>query len=224
MCLRMLSVAPPLVSLLLFFSGFVVAQVNVTANCTVSSFTWTFNSIGQSPCTVAANMLATCYSGSYTLAPLPSGYAYGGPTHDSSNKCQCSTVGYSLASACAVCQGQDPASWSAYVANCTYILPPSQFPNPVPAEVYVPHWAILDVTNENIRNRLASYVAGDNPEYGPGAIFGASGVYTSSASASASSTASSTSSHSGGHVGVIAGGAIGGMAIISIAVAAIFYL
>jgi hypothetical protein len=67
----------------------------------------------------------------------------------------------------------------------------------------------------------------DSPEYGPGAIFGASGVYTSGAStssASASSTASSTPSHSGGHAGAIAGGVIGGIAIISIAGAAIFYL
>ena len=62
----------------------------------------------------------------------------------------------------------------------------------------------------------------DKPEYGPGAIFGASGVYTSSASTSA--TASSTSSHSGGHAGPIAGGVIGGIALILIAVAAIFYL
>jgi hypothetical protein len=60
----------------------VVAQVNVTAICTVSSFNWvgtlntfcdlylirwpciqTFNSIGQSPCTVTAYMLATCNFG-----------------------------------------------------------------------------------------------------------------------------------------------------------------
>jgi hypothetical protein len=57
----------------------------------------------------------------YTLAPLPSGYAYGGPTHDYSNKCECSTVGYSLVSACVECQGQKPFS-------CVHIMSSSQFP------------------------------------------------------------------------------------------------
>ena len=75
----------------------------------------------------------------------------------------------------------------------------------------------------------------DNPEYGPGAIFGgASDVYTPSASATTtataasptvSSTASSTAPHSEGHAGSIAGGVTGGIAIISISIAvtAIFY-
>ena len=85
MSLQILSVASPLVSLF-FFSAFVVAGINVTAGC-LPSFSWVcilwfqhnlrhlynlmallrciqaFNSLGQSPCTVAAYMLATCYSG-----------------------------------------------------------------------------------------------------------------------------------------------------------------
>jgi hypothetical protein len=225
MSLRVLLVAAPLASLF-FFSASVVARVNVTANCTLSSFAWTFNSIGQSPCTVAAYMLATCYAQSYTLAPLPSGYAYGGPTHDYSNKCECSTVGYSLVSACVECQGQKPFSWSEYVANCTSTLPPSQFPNPVPDGIRVPHWAILDVTNENNWNANESHAAGDNPEYGPGAIFAASGVYTSSASASSTGSPSPTPPPKGSssNAGAIAGGVVGGLAVVSIAIAAIFYL
>jgi hypothetical protein len=39
MSLRVLLVAAPLASLL-FFSASVVARVNVTANCTLSSFAW----------------------------------------------------------------------------------------------------------------------------------------------------------------------------------------
>jgi len=169
-------------------------------------------------------MLATCFSGTYTLDPLPSGYTYSGPYH--ANKCDCSTVVYSLISACVACQGDDPSSWSTYVTNCTSTttMPPSQFPNPVPPGIRVPHWAILDVTNENHWNANKSYAAGDTPEYGPGAIFGASGVYTSSASASPTPSQLAPS-HSGGHGGAIAGGVIGGIAIISIiSLAAIFYL
>ncbi|KAI0268456.1 hypothetical protein BGY98DRAFT_1138715 [Russula aff. rugulosa BPL654] len=222
MSCRILSVAPPLVSLF-FFSAFVVAQINVTANCT--SLSWSFNSIGQSPCIIAAYMLGTCYGGLYTLPPPPPGDAYGGPTRETSNECECSTVGYSLMSACATCQERDPFSYSEYV------------PNPVPAGTYVPRWAILDVTrhddnilqSENDWNANESYTAGDSPEYGPGAIFGASGVYTSSAStssvttssASASSTVPPKHSHSGSHVGAIVGGVIGGIAFIFIVVAAI---
>jgi hypothetical protein len=200
----------------------------VTATCTVNSLSWTFNSLGQSPCVVAANMLATCYEGSYTLAPLPTGYGYRGPTQpDLSNKCQCSTVGYSLISACVLCQKGGPLSWSKYVANCTstLLVPPSRFPNPVPNGTRVPHWAILDVTNENNWNANESYAFGNNPEYGPGAIFGASGVYTSSASAS--STASPITAPrkgSSSNTGAIVGGVVGGLAVVTTAVAMIFYL
>ena len=77
------------------------------------------------------------------------------------------------------------------------------------------------------RSGLSPTLDIDGPEYGPGAIFGPSGVYTSgvsTSSASASSTPSYKPSHSGGHAGAIAGGVIGGIAIISIAGAAIFYL
>ncbi|KAI0275683.1 hypothetical protein BGY98DRAFT_1098726 [Russula aff. rugulosa BPL654] len=218
---RIPSVAPPLVSLF-FFSAIVVAQVNMTANCTDLSFLWTFNSIGQSPCIVAAYMLGTCYQGIYNIPPLLPGDAYVGPALGNSNTCECSTVGYSLISACVTCQGQEPFSYTEYTLNCTSRMPHSRFPNPVPAGIYVPYWAILDVTGENNWNADESYNAGDTPEYGPGAIFGASGVYTSSAgTSSASATAPPTQSHSGSHAGAIAGGIIGGIAIISIAVAAI---
>ncbi|KAI0275685.1 hypothetical protein BGY98DRAFT_935629 [Russula aff. rugulosa BPL654] len=162
MFLRILSVAPPLVSLF-FFSAFVVAQIKVTANCT-SSYSWTFNSIGQSPCTVAAYMLGTCFGGNYTLAPLPPGDTYSGPTLETSNPCECSTVGYSLISA-----------YTEYTLNCTSHMPPSQFPNPVPNGTYVPYWAILNLTNENLWNANGSYATGDSPEYGPGTIIGAEG-------------------------------------------------
>jgi hypothetical protein len=74
------------------------------------------------------------------------------------------------------------------------------------------------------RYGLAPMFEIDIPEYGPGSIFFPTGVYMFTASASP--TAPSTPSHSGarGHAGAIAGGGIGGIAIISIVVASIFYL
>jgi hypothetical protein len=56
----------------------------------------------------------------WNLPPLPPGQAYGGPTRDTSNKCECSTVGYSLISACVTCQEEEPL-------QCDHIVS-SQFP------------------------------------------------------------------------------------------------
>jgi hypothetical protein len=49
----------------------------------------------------------------YTLGPLPQGYHYAGPRKgfDDRNLCECSTVGYSLISACGGCQGR---IWETY--------------------------------------------------------------------------------------------------------------
>ena len=42
----------------------------------------------------------------YNLEPLAEGYIYSGPTVANTNACRCSSVYYSLLSACAYCQGQ----------------------------------------------------------------------------------------------------------------------
>ena len=157
MSFRVLLFAAPLVSLF-SFPPFVAAGVNVTVNCTSPSYFWvctsilwfplvlqplsnlmgiciqTFNSFGQSPCIVAASMIATCFKGGefpiacmcgygglislvdFGLAPLPPGYSYSGPSPDYANKCQCSTVGFSLISACVACQGRSPFS-------CDHVCP-----------------------------------------------------------------------------------------------------
>ena len=94
----------------------------------------TFNSLGQNPCTVAAYMMATCHGGGessrlfarpslvvlslseYTLVPLSPGYEYYGPHGDAdADLCYCSTVAYSLLSACGACQGQKWIVYGHYV-------------------------------------------------------------------------------------------------------------
>ena len=94
-----------------------------------------FNSLGQDPCEVTAYMLSTCNGGcesfaylfclalaslysliSFAAFPLstldPNDSSYGGPDYtDASNLCECSTVGYSLVSACGGCQGH---TWITY--------------------------------------------------------------------------------------------------------------
>ena len=132
----------------------------------------TSNSLGQSPCTVIAYMMSTCNGGrefffffflfffncrtlvvlislsfaEYLLWPLQPTWVYFGPSGtDNANLCECSTVGYSLFSACGACQEQEwitcdhimfaffnPSTsdlsvirWSQWVTNCTKTMPPS---------------------------------------------------------------------------------------------------
>lgn len=100
--------------------------------------TQSFNSLIQDPCTVTANMMATCTSdncelfvclsflcigglyrltlfAAYTISPLHLGEAYYGPNGDNDlNSCMCTTVIYSLFSACAGCQG---GNWITYIPD-----------------------------------------------------------------------------------------------------------
>ncbi|KAF8497760.1 hypothetical protein F5888DRAFT_1694652 [Russula emetica] len=194
-------------------------------------FVQSFNSLGQSACTIAAFMMSTCNAGSFTVDPLQPGYSYTGPGGtDDSNLCTCSTVVYSLISACAGSQGEDWISWSEYVTNCANILPPSSFPNPIPSGTRVPQWALLDVTNENSWNANESFVVGDSPEVGPGMILGPSGASVSAIGPTSTSgdpfsittTPAFIERHSS-NGGAIIGGVIGGIAAISILVAALFF-
>ncbi|KAH9995304.1 hypothetical protein BJV77DRAFT_239913 [Russula vinacea] len=211
--------ATPL-AFLVFFSGLAVAQISAP-NCD-STWAWSFNSLNQDPCHVTATMTATCNGGSFTIEPLQPGDMYRGPQgEDDANLCKCSTVGYSLISACAGCQGGRWVGWLEFSINCTKILPPSQFPNPVPTGTRVPHWALLDVTLENNWDFNESYIAGDTPEVLPGQVPGSS---SSSSSVRGSSTATPipTGKHSP-NVGPIAGGAAGGIAAIFLIVAGLFF-
>ncbi|KAF8463025.1 hypothetical protein DFH94DRAFT_481949 [Russula ochroleuca] len=198
--------ATPL-AFLVFFSGFAVAQISAP-NC-YSEWAWSFNSLGQNPCLVAATMLGTCNGGSFTVFPLQAGGSYLDPSGDDSNLCKCNTVAYSLLSACEGCQGGDWITWSEYSLNCTKTLPPSQFPNPVPTGTRVPFWALVDPTvqsNNNTWNLSISHTFRDSAELGPGMI-----IRASSASVSGSKT------------GLIAGGIVGGITAVSLVAALFFY-
>ncbi|KAF8497758.1 hypothetical protein F5888DRAFT_249487 [Russula emetica] len=70
------SAAAPLVSSF-FFSSFAVAGI-YAPDCS-TTWEWSFNSLGQNPCTVAAYMMSTCNGGSFTVETLPPGYHYISP-------------------------------------------------------------------------------------------------------------------------------------------------
>ncbi|KAH9991395.1 hypothetical protein BJV77DRAFT_1008208, partial [Russula vinacea] len=138
--MSLLQVVAPLASLC-FFSALSIAQVSAP-NCTSAAWQWTFNSLGQNPCTVTAYMMATCDGGITHCSVVPRKrvllWPYGGAD---TYLCYCNTIAYSLFSACGACQGQEwntcgimfldsaayvsVISWSVWVTNCTKTLSPS---------------------------------------------------------------------------------------------------
>ncbi|TFK76332.1 hypothetical protein BDN72DRAFT_230546 [Pluteus cervinus] len=107
-------------------------------------FSWSLNSQEQTPCTVAASLLAPCSGGNYGVSPLVSGGFYNGPTIAQANPCQCNTVVYSLMSACGACQNHQYASWSTWSGNCAQVTVGS-YPGSLPQGVHVPAWAYFDI-------------------------------------------------------------------------------
>ncbi|KAF8911956.1 hypothetical protein CPB84DRAFT_1957623 [Gymnopilus junonius] len=121
------------------------AQSNVSC---LPFYNWTSNSQGQTPCQVASSLLAICNNATFPVEPLPDSSHYLGPSLQDANACQCSTVTYSLMSACGACQGRTYLSWSVWSEDCPTVYI-SSFPEPLPAGVAVPGWAYLDVTAED---------------------------------------------------------------------------
>jgi len=81
------------------------------------------NSLGQDPCVVASYLESVCWGGGtqfsflvclslgmtssgtdFTVSALPPDTHYAAPTVAEANSCECSTVTYSLISACVDCQ------------------------------------------------------------------------------------------------------------------------
>ncbi|KAF9265611.1 hypothetical protein L218DRAFT_957211 [Marasmius fiardii PR-910] len=125
------------------------AAQSTNATCILASLQWSQNSAQQSPCAVASSLIGVCNGGPYNVQSLPAGQVYLGPSIDAANGCLCSTVTYSLMSACSLCQNGTIASWREWAANCPTVSI-STFPSPIPSNVLVPGWAYLDVKTNDI--------------------------------------------------------------------------
>ncbi|KAG1827173.1 uncharacterized protein BJ212DRAFT_1294516 [Suillus subaureus] len=194
-----------------------------TSNVTcLSSFGWMDNSLQQSPCVVASYLESVCWGGDFTVSSLPPGTHYAAPTVADANKCECSTVTYSLVSACGACQNAtflntldftEPRSWSQWNYNCSLVYL-QEYPNNIPSGTVVPNWAYLNVTTAGF-DLTAAQSAGDLPEstatsvQSTGSVTYSSSVSASLTSSSGAATGSSTTS-SKSNVGAIAGGVVGG--------------
>jgi hypothetical protein len=199
-----------LVAALPLFASLASAQL-IYPNCS-SGWDWSYNSLSQSPCNVAAYMEATCNGGLFDIATLPQGSLYRGPDAGLDNLCVCNTVVYSLVSACGACQGA--SSWIQYSQwhlNCSTSSSPGTYPNAIPAGTRVPHWAYLDVSVADTWNATAAQSAGDKPEGTPSTGSSTSTSSTAAPSSSTVTTSSSSSNKSSSNAGAIAGGVVGGV-------------
>jgi len=172
---------------------------------------------------VAAQLISLC-SGPIDVDAIPVGTHYLGPTFADATPCRCSTVTYSLLSACAGCQNRDFTSWVNWSLNCPYI-DISTFSRPIPSVVSVPTWAYLNVTVSNFFDPLVAQA---------NATSNAATSTTTTTTAQPSATPSnpvdqepstnpapSTSSRS--NAGAIAGGVVGGVVFL-VAVVGILWI
>ncbi|KAF8523980.1 hypothetical protein JB92DRAFT_3140622 [Gautieria morchelliformis] len=175
------------------------AQVG-TSNVTCTTAQWTFNDKGQSPCLVAATLESPCTGGSLNVPPLSPGKGYSGPLSGMSNTCICSSVTYSMISACAACQGASFFGWNMWIANClTSDISISSYPLPISSSISVPTWAYINVSVSGIWDPSAA-----QNNHSAGAADSSAAMPTST------SIPHSSSAHSP-NVGAIAGGIVGGV-------------
>jgi len=190
------------------------------AVCNVSSLSWSFNSLNQSPCLVSAYLANPCaLNADFDVPAIGPGIHYTPPIV--TNLCVCNTVIYSLLSACALCQGGDVDPWTDYTTNCTGTSPDGTYIPTIQTGTAVPKWAYQLVEATNRFNATLAQSVGDTPEN-----FTSPATTTSSASFTSSISPSPTHSNSpsgGSHLGAIVGGAVGGVCGIALIGAVIAY-
>jgi len=203
----------PWVSFLSILTGPALAHAQLTyPNCS-SGWEWSYNSLSQNPCNVAAYLESVCNGGQFDIPQLPPGRLYAGPSTAQFYPCECNTVVYSLISACAACQGSTGILWSAWSYNCSTV-DNSTYPKSIPDGTRVPHWAYLDVTADSSWNASAAQSAGDSPEVTPNAPSTIQASSTASAAPKSTSGSNQNKSHSnageiaGAVVGAVVGGAL----------------
>ncbi|KAI0093204.1 hypothetical protein BDY19DRAFT_922657 [Irpex rosettiformis] len=202
-----------------------VAAQNSTAKCK-SGFDWMSNSLGQSPCLIAAYLGAECSNdpASYVIQPSVEGYYQ---SKASATLCNCNTVAYSLFSACAYCQTGALVyeTWAKWKANCSLLIPPpvSQYPEDIPNGTAVPAWAYYNVTDTGFFNvtTAEAFAQQNSSEIVPPTASAAPSSSSVSASASSTTIPSASGSASNGtqtsnagssshkHAGTVIGGVLG---------------
>ncbi|PBK80685.1 hypothetical protein ARMGADRAFT_1020719 [Armillaria gallica] len=198
------------------------ARAQSEATCTDAAYSWSFNSLNQSPCDVGRALGGVC-TANFTIQTLPSGYHYSGVSTKYTSNCVCNTVYYSLLSVCAACQGGSVSVWGEWLANCTTTY--QTYPGKIPDGIAVPHYAYQSLLTNGTFD-FASAVLDKGAEATH--IASTSGSTSRSTSISSYPTLSaafeSSSSGSSSNTGAIVGGVVGCVVGLAIIAALIFFL
>ncbi|KAJ8699956.1 hypothetical protein PTI98_003029 [Pleurotus ostreatus] len=202
-----------------------VSSQSTDAFC-LPQFGWTFNSRNQSPCLVGAYLQSVCIP-NFSVPALPAGNHYNGPALNTANNCACSTVTYSLLSACGTCQNRTIIPWATWSAQCSDSMKSiASYPNEIPALTSVPSWAYLNIeeTNDIWDLPRAQGLVGA-PESTGSPIPRSTATESTTTATEAQNTFSSgvptpttaaSQRSSGVNAGAIAGGVVGGVAFLAI--------
>ncbi|KIJ46728.1 hypothetical protein M422DRAFT_249890 [Sphaerobolus stellatus SS14] len=125
----------------------------------------------------AAKLEGQCIGDTFSISPLRPGSVYGDPRAlSASTPYMCSSVSYSMVSACAICQGGEFQTWKKWVTNCsTSDISVTKYPVRLPASIEVPAWAYINVeeigTFDVIRAKVIAFPS--RPRYSDLVLIGA---------------------------------------------------
>ncbi|KAI9456410.1 hypothetical protein F5148DRAFT_370369 [Russula earlei] len=138
-------------------------------------------------------------------------------------KVECTTVVYSLDSACRACSGASYYNWSEWSLGCAAIPPDGTYPFPISNETRVPHGAYLPVMESDRWNVTLAEVAGDSPEVTPTPVSSFQPSSTSSVISQSLSASPSNQNKPHAKHGHIAGAIVGGVISVVLLIAVIFW-
>ncbi|KDQ49961.1 hypothetical protein JAAARDRAFT_42452 [Jaapia argillacea MUCL 33604] len=143
-----------------------IGQADNVARCNVAS-PISQNLLGQDDCAIATSLKGICLGDLTPLRPLPFGFVYQGPelAYNTVNPCTCSTVFYTMVSACAWCQGGKIGMYSEWIGNCSTKMDLIGFPGTLPIGTSIPHWAYTDPdATGGTFNASTALLVGGTPE------------------------------------------------------------
>ncbi|PVG02414.1 hypothetical protein CPB86DRAFT_780355 [Serendipita vermifera] len=157
----------PVILLILCFGIKLVALQNSNATCS-PDFAWALNQAQQSPCLVAAYLGHQCSPDSpFNVPPISQNQQYLPPTGQQINSCQCSSVYYSLLSACAMCQGSSLDTFTVWTQGCPQAnISMGTYPLATPSGTVIPPWAYLPLSGASFDLIAAGRNATGDADFG----------------------------------------------------------
>ncbi|KAH7923489.1 hypothetical protein BV22DRAFT_580619 [Leucogyrophana mollusca] len=210
---------PPFFTATVFLAGLGGAFAQGVASCQPSTgYSWSVNNDGQDPCVVAQNLFAPDPGPCNDTSTTGNTSYYNGPNINTANACLCNTVIYSLAAVCGLCQGGTFVTWTQWTSSCSAGQTVQQlWPATIPNNTEIPPWAYMPLTNGLFdttgTKQNATAVAAEESS---SSVAAASQTASNSASPSPSGGSPPSNNSSSSNTGAIAGGVVGGVAVVAI--------